>query len=400
MKIVQINATCGRGSTGNICLEISRLLSRNNIENYVFYAVGNCDDKLAIRYARNSDIRFAAARSHVVGNYGFNSRYITQKLIKKLDIVKPDIVHLHNVHSHNCHLSLLINYLSENNIKTIWTFHDCWAFTGYCTHFIMTGCDRWRTSCRNCPQYKHFSMFFDCSNALFNKKRELLSRLDLTIVTPSRWLADIVKQSFLRECGVEVIHNGIDLSVFKPSKLNIRKRYGISEEKSMLLGVAYDWGMRKGLDVFCELADRLDTSRYQIVLAGISEEIRNSIPNSIITVSRLSDQTELAQLYSAADIFINPTREDTFPTVNMEAAACGTPVVTSDVGGCPETVGAETGIVVSKGDIEGIIDAIKRINSSDMYSSDACRDYACKHFDKRVAYQSYLSLYNKIIKNG
>ena len=398
MKIVQINATCGRGSTGVICADISKMLFEKDIDNRVFYAVGSSEEESAVKYAQDSEIKLAAAASRISGKYGFTSKRITKSLIKELDFFKPDIVHLHNIHSHNCNLSIFLDYLSEKKIKVVWTFHDCWAFTGYCTHFLMSDCGKWRSQCESCPQYKHFSLLFDRSSQLFCKKRELLSKLDLTVVTPSQWLGAIVKQSFLSDRRVEVIRNGIDLTVFKPEYSDIRKRYDIPEDKKMILGVSFDWSVRKGIDVFCELSKRLDKERYQIVLVGADGASAADLPKNIIKIPRLSDKAELRQLYSAADVFVNPTREDTFPTVNMESVACGTPVITSDAGGCRETISPETGVVVPNSDIEGIIEAVNEITGSDRYRTEVCRNYANEHFDKHMAYQSYLSLYKGLNK--
>lgn len=398
MIVVQINATCGAGSTGMICLEVSRLLSQNDIENYVIYAVGHSDADTAVRCGSSRDIRVSAARAHLTGNYGFTAVGMTRRLIRLLDDIKPDIVHLHNIHSHNCHLSLLFDYLREKRIRILWTFHDCWAFTGYCPHFMMSGCDKWKSSCGSCPQYRRFSTFFDRSHALFEKKKRLLSGLDLTIVMPSAWLAGIVRQSFLQDYPVKVIHNGIDLDVFRPVSSDIRERLGIGRDTFMILGIAYDWSVRKGLDVFIRLAEQLDRDRYQIVLVGVDD--RGGLPDSIITLPRIGDPEELVRLYTAADLFMNPTREDTFPTVNMEALACGTPVAAFDVGGCTETFSQETGIAVPVDDIRGMIGAVDAIRSSDRFTPEKCRSYAEKHFDKNTAYQSYLSCYQELMSDA
>ena len=393
MKVVQINATCGSGSTGKICVEISRLLSDNGIKNYILYAVGESSEENAVRYADTREIKLASALSHLLGNYGFTSGHITKRLIDILDKIRPDVVHIHNIHSHNCHLTLLMRYLAERGIKVLWTFHDCWAFTGYCTHFMMTGCDKWMTECCSCPQYKHYSMLFDKSSYLFRKKKELFFDLDLTIITPSAWLAGVVKRSFFHDCPVSVIHNGIDLRVFKPLQSDIRDRYGIGQDCFMILGIAYDWSTRKGIDVFSQLAGRLNSDRYRIVLVGLDNGSRFGLPDRVITIPRIGNPQELARLYSAADVFVNPTREDNYPTVNMEAVACGTPVITFDVGGCAETIGEGTGIPVPVDDVDGMIRAVEEIESSRLYTSERCRKYAEDHFDRCSAFQRYLSWY-------
>ena len=308
MKVVQINATCGAGSTGKICVAVSELLNEKNIENYILYTQGNSQHKCGIKYANKIYIKAQALKSRVWGNYGFNSRIATRKLIKCIENIKPDIVHLHNLHAHNCHLGLLFKYFKQTKIKLFWTFHDCWAFTGYCPHFDMVGCDRWQGECKNCPQAKEYSRFFDRSKEMFNKKKQIFEDLDLTIITPSQWLADIVKQSFLKEYPVKVINNGIDLNIFKPSPSDFRKKYNC-EDKFVILGVAFDWGVRKGLDALIEISNRLD-EKYQMVLVGTNEKIDKILPDSIISIHKTQNQTELAEIYTAADLFVNATREE------------------------------------------------------------------------------------------
>lgn len=390
MKIVQINATCGVGSTGKICVAISELLDKQNIENYIFYTQGNSDFENGIKYAKNKYIKVQALKSHIFGNYGFNSICATKKVIKLLKKISPDIVHLHNIHSHDCHLGMLFNYFKNEKIKLFWTFHDCWAFTGYCPHFDMIGCDKWQTECKNCPQRKEYSWFFDKSKALFNKKKELFSELDLTIITPSQWLADLVKQSFLKDYPVKVINNGIDLDVFKPTNSDFRKKYNC-EDKFIVLGVAFGWGAKKGLDVFIELSKRL-SDNYKIVLVGTNDNIDKQLPENIISIHRTQSQTELAEIYTAADLFVNPTREENFPTVNMEALACGTPVLTFNTGGSPEIIDDTCGAVVPKNDIDGLYSEILRTKSENPYSPEACIEKA-KSFNAEEKFKEYLRLY-------
>lgn len=370
MKIVQINATCGKGSTGRICVEISKLLTEQNVENYILYCGSSSDYPLSICYATKRQIKAEAIRSHINGLYGFNSERITKNLLRQLDEIKPDIVHLHNLHGHNCNLEMLLNYLKEHRVKVFWTFHDCWAFTAYCPHFTMAKCEKWKTGCRDCPQYRDYSFFFDRSEALYKKKRKLLTNLDLTIVTPSQWLADLVQQSFLQRYPVRVINNGIDLSIFKPTPSDFREKHNIPADKFLLLGVAFDWGRRKGLDVFAELATRLDPRKYQIVLVGTNSRIDKTLPPQILSINRTHNQRELAEIYTAADLFVNPTREDNYPTVNMESIACGTPVLTFDTGGSSEIIDEKTGTVVDSNDIYALEREIIRIREEAPYEKE------------------------------
>lgn len=390
MKIVQINATCGFGSTGKICTSVSELLSAENIENYILYVSGKSSFPYGIRYASDKYIKLQALKSRIFGNYCFNSQYATKRLINELNRIKPDIVHLHNLHGHNCNLTMLFSYLNVKKIKLFWTFHDCWAFTAYCPHFSMVKCDKWKKKCHNCPQIKYYSWFFDRSRFLFNEKKKLFQELDLTIITPSQWLADQVKQSFLRDYPVKVINNGIDLSVFKPTESDFRKRYGLVG-KNIVLGVAFGWGERKGLDVFIELSKRLPEN-YRIVLVGTNDRIDAIIPNTIISIHRTQNQMELAEIYTAADVYANPTREDTYPTVNMESLACGTPVITFKTGGSPEIIDETCGSVVDCDDVDGLEIEIRRICEENPYSVDACLARA-KNFDMNDRFEEYVELY-------
>ncbi len=395
MKVVQINATCGIGSTGKICVGISRIMTENNIENYILYSSKSDGYTLGIQCSNDLYIKFQALKSRVMGNCGFNSKAATKKIINELERLKPDIVHLHNIHGHDCNLEILITYLKNNGIKLVWTFHDCWTFTGYCTHFVIANCDKWKYGCSECVQRKDFSYFIDKSAQLYKKKKQLFEGLDLTIVTPSQWLADIVKESFFKEHPVKVIYNGIDLSVFKPAEGSFREKYNIPQSKKIILGVSFDWGYQKGLDVFCELAKRLDCERYQIVLVG-AERMRDAqLLDRVITVPRTKNQNELAEIYTAADVFVNPTREEVLGLTNIEANACGTPVLTFRTGGSPECIDNSSGAVIEINDIDTLEKEIIRICENELYSLADCRARAQK-FDKNERFKEYAELYESI----
>ena len=391
MKIVQINAVCGSGSTGKICVDVSKLLTEKQIENYILFSSGNSDYPYGIKHTNDKYIKIQALKSRIFGNYGFNSKKATKSLINELERLSPDVVHLHNIHGHNVNLEMLFNYFKKNpQIKLYWTFHDCWAFTAYCPHFVMAGCDFWKEGCHNCVQKNHFSWFFDKSKQLYEKKKELFTGVDLTIITPSKWLGDLVKQSFLKECEVKVINNGIDLDVFQPTESDFREKYNLKDKK-IVLGVAFGWGKRKGLDVFIELSRRLPEN-YQIVLVGTSDDVDKQLPDNIISIHRTNNQKELAEIYTAADVYANPTREDTYPTVNMESLACGTPVVTFKTGGSPEIIDEKTGIVVEKEDIDSFEAAIMKVCENNILTKEACLEMA-KNYDRYDRYEDYVNLY-------
>lgn len=397
MKIVQINATCGVGSTGKICSAIAALLDQNHVENYIFYTSEKSSDPHGRKYLSKWSTKLQALFSRVFGNYGFNTFFATKRLLKELDEISPDIVHLHNLHGHNVNLKSLFQYFKKHpDIKIFWTFHDCWAFTGYCTHFTLKKCDKWLTGCHNCPQRRSYSWLFDRSHTLYNRKKELFTGLDMTIITPSEWLAGLVKKSFLKDYPVEVINNGIDISVFQPIESSFREKHNIPKEKYIILGVAFDWGIGKGLDVFIELSKKLSDD-YQIILVGTNTEIDQQLPDNIISIHRTRNQTELAEIYTAADLFVNPTREENYPTVNMEAIACGTPVLTFRTGGSPEIVNENCGCVVDCDDNEALINNIIEIRNSNRFDVEECLKRA-KTFDANDRFAEYIKLYN--IRNG
>ena len=389
MKVVQINATCGIGSTGKICVGISQLLTAANIENYILCSRSN-GYPLGIPCASDRYIKFQALKSKVSGNYGFHSRQATQKMIAELERIRPDIVHLHNIHGHDCDLETLFTWFRRNRTKLIWTFHDCWAFTGYCTYFDMAECCKWQSRCESCPQKKSYSWFFDRSRALFEKKKELFAGLDMTIVTPSQWLVSLVKQSFLKEYPDCVVHNGINLAVFQPVASSFRKTYGLKNKK-IVLGVSFGWDPRKGLDVFIDLAKKLPAN-YQIVLVGTDANVDKPLPENILSIHRTQNQQELAEIYTAADVFVNPTREENYPTVNMEALACGTPVLTFRTGGSPEIIDENCGTVVECDDVNAMEREIIRICTDRPYTEGDCLKRAAS-FGQENRFKEYLGLY-------
>ena len=391
MKIVQINTSCGVGSTGKICVSISKILNEKEIENYILYSAKSNGYELGIQCASDKYIKFQALKSRIFGNYGFNSKSATKRIISELERIQPDIVHLHNIHGHDCNLAIICEYLRSKKIKVYWTFHDCWTFTGYCTYFSFENCNKWKTGCSNCIQYKNFSWFFDRSSKLYQRKKDLFNGLNLTIITPSQWLADLVKRSFLSEYPVRVINNGIDLNMFKPIESDFRKKYKI-DNKKIVLGVANGWEQRKGLDVFIELSKRLSDD-YKITLIGTNETIDQNLSDKIISIHRTNNQTELAEIYSAADVYVNPTREDNYPTVNMEAIACGTPVITFKTGGSPEMIDKNCGSVVDCDDIDFLEKEIIRICETKPYSKEQCLEKA-KTFDANIKFLEYVNMYN------
>lgn len=388
MKIVQLNAVCGVGSTGGITVAISRMLTEHNIENYILYTNGKHGYKLGINYSNSFLVKSSALKAKLFGNYGFNSRKATKNLIQLLNMIKPDIVHLHNIHGHDLNLEYFFKYLKKTRVRVIWTFHDCWAFTGYCMHFDILKCTKWQTKCGNCPQAKQYSFFVDRSEELFLKKKQLFTAIeDMTIVSPSNWLAELARHSFLNKYRIVVINNGIDLDIFRPRNNVFKKEYGI-EDKYIVLGVP-----KGNLEPFEKLSTMLN-EKYKLVLVGLNQKERAKLPKNIIGLPHTVDRVEMAQLFTAADVYINTTLEDTFPTVNLESLACGTPVITFNTGGSPEAVDDNTGIVVEKGNIAAVNDAICDICTG-RDRSVACIERARRLYNANDRFEDYYELYTR-----
>jgi glycosyltransferase involved in cell wall biosynthesis len=392
MNLIQINAV-PYGSTGSIMFSLADIMERRGHEvlcttGFTWKGSDRPDYVMTSGIVEKSVHTWLA---RITGKTGGFSTLATWRLLRRLDKMKPDLIHLHNLHGWFLNLPMLFGYIKKHNIPVVWTLHDCWSFTGQCPHFAMVGCDRWKIGCGGCNQHHLYPQtFFDCSKTNWRRKKKWFTGVqNLTIVTPSEWMAQQVRESFLREYPVRVINNGIDLNVFKPDP-EAKK-----SEKFTLLGVSYDWDNKKGLDVFLELARRLD-DRFQIVLVGTNDGVDKLLPDNIRSIHRTQNPAELAKLYAEADLLVNPTREDTYPTVNMEALACGTPVLTFRTGGSPEILDEHCGVVVPCGDVDAMEAAIRRLAAAPI-GAEACLNRA-KGFDKYERFEEYVRLYGEIVK--
>ena len=391
-KILSINST-NLGSTGRIMTQITKLASEAGYNAYMAYARGDePSDEKSIKIGRKVDIYWHGLVTRVTGSHGFSSKRATDIFLEKVDEIKPDLIHLHNIHGYYINIELLFRYIKEKRIPVIWTLHDCWAFTGHCAHFDFVGCEKWKTGCRECPQLHTYprSLFIDHSEQSYRKKKELFEDVEnMTLVTPSKWLKDLVKESFLRHHQTIVINNGVDTVVFSPRESK-KSYFGISEDKFVILGVAAQFTPRKGLKYFLEIADKLDENSA-IFLIGLNKKQLKSLPKNISGIERTESIEKLAEAYSMADIFVNPTLEDNFPTTNLEALACGTPVITFRAGGSPETVDEKTGVVVRKGNSELLRVAIEAVrNKGKEVYSENCRKVALERFDSFDRFKEYI----------
>lgn len=392
MKVLQINSVCGVGSTGRIATDLYKVLEEQGHECVIAYGRGTAPEGIkTIKIGTDFDNYMHVAKTRLFDKHGFGSTKATKEFIKKVKEYDPDVIHLHNIHGYYINIEILFDYLKKSNKKVIWTLHDCWAFTGHCAYFDYVGCEKWKNDCKNCPQKKEYpnSLVIDNSNWNFKRKKEIFTGLkDLTIVTPSKWLAGLLNESYLSEYKVKVINNGIDLDVFKPTKSDFRKRYGL-EDKYIVLGVASVWDRRKGLNYLVELSEKLDNS-YKIIVVGVTEKQKDKLPQNMIGITKTNNIKELVEIYSAADVFVNPTLEDNFPTTNLEALACGTPIITFDTGGSIECIDKECGKIVKSKTISEIISYI----TEEKFSCELCSEKS-KEYNKISKYISYISLYIK-----
>jgi putative colanic acid biosynthesis glycosyltransferase len=386
------------GSTGSIAEEIGKIAISRGWESYIASARYSRPSKsVKVQIGSWLDVLIHVIWSRLFDSTGLGSVNATNKLVKKIDEIRPDVIHLHHIHGYFINYKILFNYLSQSNIPVTWTFHDCWSITGHCCHFDFVGCNKWQNECNRCPQINEYpaSYFVDNSKRNFNlKKKYFLSVKNLNIVAVSHWMDRTVGNSFLKNASRKVIYNGVDLSVFKPivGDIGFRKKNNISN-RYMILGVASPWSPRKGLNEFIDLSKEIDENKV-IVLVGLNEKQIDTLPENIIGLGRTESQKELADLYSTADLFINLSTEESFGLTTAEALACGTPVIVLNSTASPELVDTETGIVVEKNDLKGLINAILEIsfNGKQFYSL-ACRNRAERLFNQDVNYKEYMKLF-------
>ena len=338
--------TVPNGSTGGIMMKEHEELLAADEESYVFWGRGREAKKSnEMKIASDAEVKLDVLQTRLDGRAGFHSKTATKRLLARLDEIKPDVVHLHNLHGYYINVEMLFEWLSKHDCKVEWTLHDCWAFTGHCAYFTYVKCAQWKDHCaysKPCSQIHTYPKTFSKASCSWNfeEKQRLFNLVPVSrmkLITPSQWLAELVGESFFKDYPVEIRRNTIDTNVFKPTPSDFRDRYDV-DDRFMILGVASPWTERKGLNDFVKLADELDSEKYSIVLVGLSEKQIKKLPEGVVGLTRTDSREELAGIYSTADVFFNPTAEDNFPTVNLEAEACGTPVITYNTGGCPETV--------------------------------------------------------------
>ncbi len=403
MKIVQINVA-SYGSTGRIMYQVQEKSLSEGYDSLSFFGRGNAPegDFVTERMTGNASVAWHGIKARFFDKMGHASYFSTKKLVKRLKAEKPDIVHLHNLHGYFINLKVLFKYLKESKVQVVWTMHDCWPITGGCAYFLECGCDKWKEGCNKCSQ-THFypKRYIDKSKREYNFKKKLFTGLEnLTITTPSNWLADIVKKSFMKDYPVKVVYNGINVDVFKPygaeTDTKTREWLGISENGKMILGVANVWDERKRMASLLKLAVDLKEQNVSIVIVGLSEKQKEALPEGIIGITRTQNQEQLARIYSAADVFVSTSVEESFSLVVGEAMASGTPIVCVDGGGCSELISDEIGIVVPRDDREALKEAVGKILAENKDFTEACRNRCVENYSCQAMVDGYMSVYREI----
>jgi putative colanic acid biosynthesis glycosyltransferase len=399
VKILQINTVVNTGSDGRIAEDIGRMLKSGGHQSFIGYGRSaiNSGSEL-IKIGNRTGQALHLIRTRLFDRHGFGSSNATRNFIKKLEKLDPDLIHLHNIHGYYLNIALLFSYLKSCSKPVVWTLHDCWPFTGHCTHFEYHSCTKWKSQCFDCPNSRAYpkTVLLDNSRLNYIDKKKLFTAIsNMTIVVPSRWLANHVRNSFLSKYEIRIINNGIDLDIFVPAgKVGIPEKYGL--RMRYILGVANTWTERKGLSDFKALRKLLHPD-IDILLTGLTPQQSKNLDPGIKSIPRTEDLSELAALYASASVYVNPTYSDNFPATNIEALACGTPVVAYNTGGCREIISINCGSVVPKGDIPGLHQAVMQVMGNDKdYYINQCRARAVENYDKRVRFADYLGLYREL----
>lgn len=404
MKLALINAESGKGGgPATICDDIYANFCAENPDNEGLVCYGRqCNEKTNVhRYkiGKKADLYAHFALTRLFDLHGLGSVSATKKLVAELESFQPDVVNLHNIHGYYLNYKILFEYLKKANIPVVWTLHDCWPFTGHCAYFDLAGCYKWQTHCEHCPQKKSYpgSLIIDRSSKNFDLKKDLFAGIskNLTIVTPSAWLGDLVKKSFLQDCNIKVINNGIDLSIFKPMSGSFKKSHGLVDKK-MVLSLASEWTVRKGFEDIKYIGTHLPDD-YKLVIVGVSPDQLAEIPQEIIAITRTDNVNQLIEIYSEADVFVNASVEDNFPTVILEALACGTPVATYDTGGCREEIDENCGVLVDKYAKDDLIAGVLKLGAKNEDIMRACTNKASS-FEKKKMYDKYNELFHSLSK--
>lgn len=405
-KILQINVCLNVLSIGRITEQIGQTIKDYGWESYVAtYGPIRDSQSAVIRVTGHIERFLHRVINRFLDAQGFGSYFATWLLIRKINQIDPDVIHLQDIHDCWLNHPLLFNYIVKKQKPIVWTFHDCWAITGHCAYFDDANCEKWITGCNNCPLRNRFSL--DLSKFNYKFKKNKYNEISKMVIVPvSYWLEDISSKSLLKNYPIQTIHNGIDLGKFKPTRGVSSKNADKKEGRISIIGVSANWGKSKGFEEFVQLGQ---DKRFIVVMIGVPNNMKALLPPSVICIERTDSQEQLAEYYTEADVFVNPTYHDNFPTVNLEALACGTPIVTYRTGGSPEAIcdrngnvlDERLGAVVECGNYEALVKKIIKLGSvSPSYKEERskyCRDFAEKNYNKDKCYKSYIEIYKDLL---
>lgn len=401
MKILQINVTCGSGSTGVIAVEIADFLKTRGHESYIAYGQGSTNYPHSYKIGTDLENRFHAFfNTRIKGEEGSGTYWGTKKFIRWIETIRPDIIHIHNLHSNFLNYDLFFSFLSYGHIPVVWSFFDCWPFTGKCTHFTEAGCRKWQTECGSCPQL-HTSgaktWFFDKTRKLFRQKKCWFTQLNLNIIVCSNWLKGEVEKSFLKDFPIHMIYNWIDVNKFKElHSHDVYQKYGLDSSKKILVSVSAFWG-----DNTTRLEDALRLAsilpqEYQLVIIG-SKPSKRELLSNMVHIDYVNGVEELSKLYSSAMAFVGFSVEDTFGKVFAETMLCGTPAVVFNATACPEVVG-DAGYAVPPHDVEQMLEKVLEIDEKGReYYSEKCKNHVRRQYDYETNVGKYVKLYEEIL---
>ncbi|MBQ8767523.1 MAG: glycosyltransferase [Clostridia bacterium] len=399
MKVLQINAVYGFASTGIIVKDIENLLINNGHTSYVAYQTAVNPPENSYRTGNKLDWKLHALYSRIMGKQAYASKLATKELINYIKKISPDIVHLHNLHSNYINLNMLCDYLAKAKLSTVITMHDCWYFTGKCTHYTAVKCDKWQTTCGNCPQNKNEqpSLFIDCTSMVLKDRTTRLNKINnLTFVGCSKWIADEAKKSLIKNAQIDVVYNGVDTSVFTPHESDFKEKNNL-KDKFVILGMANKWCLEINKTAVEAIVRQNHDAK--IIIVGCTDEQKDMFSQyeNVLCIGYVNGRQELSDIYSSADVFINLTHADTLPTVNMESICCGTPVITYDCCGSPELVDDDSGFVIAEDDVAGLLCGIEQIKKTPITFDVKSKQ---EKFDKNTCYNKYLDIYNSLLKRN
>ena len=399
MKVLMINSVCGIRSTGRICTDLADVLKSRGHECKIAYGRESVPEKYkkdSIKIATDLSVKIDALKSRFFDNAGFNSKQNTKKFIEWIKEYNPDVIHLHNLHGYYINVEILFEYLKTCGKKIVWTLHDCWAFTGHCAHFDFNECVQWKTGCKKCAyKYEYPKSLFSQAEYNYKRKQQLFTGLpNLQLIVPSNWMKSMVTQSYMKAYPIKVLSNGIDLNYFRRDESDFKAKKGLTD-RFVILGVASFWNKMKGLDVFIRLSGDLNREKFQVILVGNID--KGALSNNILHIPEINNIQELCKIYTAADVFVNPTLQETQGLTTVEAFACGTPAIVFNSGGAAECIKEQCGIVVEKNDYEMLREVIIQMQKGEVdFDSQNCIK-AAHQYDAKQLYQEYVKLYESLI---